>query len=92
MAKRGRKKRENPLTEEELAQRRIRYNANRRARRRLESTQLKQERQEWQEIGWIVRKMNREAGISQERIWELLGGLVIRKKIKKWCAEDFRPR
>jgi hypothetical protein len=92
MGKRGRKKRENPLTEEELAQRRVRYNANRQARRKLAASQLREERREWLEIGWIVRKMNREAGISQERIWELLGGLVIRKKIKKWCSEDFKPR
>lgn len=92
MGKPGRKKRENPLTEEELAQRKARYNANRKRRRRLAAAELREERREWQEIGWIVRKMNRDAGISQERIWELLGGLVIRKKIKKWCAEDFNPR
>lgn len=92
MGKRGRKKRENPLTEEELAQRKARYNANRNARRRLLAKQVNEERREWREIGWIVRKMNREASISQEQIWELLGGLVSKKKIKTWCAESYEPR
>ena len=91
MAKRGRKKRENPLTEKELAQRRDRYNANRREVRRLAAAKLKEERKEWKEIGWVVRKMSIEAGFSQDSIWELLGGLVSRKKIQKWCAKKYEP-
>jgi hypothetical protein len=91
MAKPGRKKRENPPTEEELARRKARYNEARNRKRREQTAVQQRERQEWREIGWIVRKMNREAGLSQEKIWELLGGLVIRKKIKKWCAPDYEP-
>lgn len=90
MGKRGRPKNQNPLTEQQVAERKAFYNANRRRARHRASKQLKEELREWKEVGWIVRKMNREAGISQEQIWELLGGLVIRKKIKKWCAENFK--
>jgi|GEM_PF-3164061 len=92
MAKRGRPKRETPLTAEELAQREARYAANRLKARRLVQKQLREERHEWQEIGWIVRKMNKEAKISQESIWELLGGLVNKKKIAKWCSSNYLPR
>lgn len=88
MAKRGRPRREKPLTEEELAQRRALYNENRRIRRKQETARLRIERQEWKELGWIVNKMNREAGISRESIWILLGGLATKKKIKKWCDID----
>lgn len=86
MAKRGRKKRE-PLTEEELAQRKERYNLNRKMRRHEQAAELRRERQEWEEFGRIVRKMNKEAGMSRESIWQLLGGLVTRKQITKWCGQ-----
>lgn len=91
MGKRGRPKREQPLTEEQISQRRARYNASRRVARRAATARLKREQKEWEEVGWIVRKMNREGGLSQEKIRELLGGLVIQKKIQKWCSEGFKP-
>lgn len=91
MEKRGRKK-QKPLTEEELLQRRARYNHSRKMKRRVEAAKLKQERSEWNEFGHVVRKMNKEANLSQESIYELLGGLVSLKKIALWCKPDFRPR
>jgi len=84
MGKRGRKKGK-PLTEEQLAERRDRYNANRRVRRRAMTLKRQEERRVGQEIGRIVSKMNQEAGLSQEAIWELLAGLASRAKIRKWC-------
>ena len=87
MAKRGRKKRK-PLTEEELAQRRERYNFNRRMRRHETAEQLRKEKAEWEEYGRIVRKLHKEAGLSREAIWQLLAGLVTRKQIGKWCGQN----
>lgn len=40
---------------------------------------------EWKELGWIVAKMNIEAGMSQGRIFEILQGLATRRKIAEWC-------
>jgi hypothetical protein len=45
-----------------------------------------QQAAEWRELGWIVAKMNIQAKLSQERIYELLGGLATKKKIAEWCA------
>ncbi|MFZ9315668.1 MAG: hypothetical protein ACO24P_00205 [Candidatus Nanopelagicaceae bacterium] len=92
MAKRGRKPREQPLTEEEFLERRARYNATRKESRRQAAAKLRRERLEWQEIGWIVRKMNKEAGLSREEIWQLLGGLANQNKIRKWCGDNPEPR
>jgi len=87
MAKRGRKRR-NPLTEEELAQRKERYNCNRRMRRKADAEALRKEKQEWEEYGKVVRKLHKEAGLSREAIWQLLAGLVTRKQISKWCGQN----
>ena len=51
---------------------------------RLEAAQ--KAREEWADIGWIIAKMNKEAGIPQKQIYELLGGMVARKKIAHFCA------
>jgi len=41
---------------------------------------------EWRELGWLVAKMNVQAGFSQQKIYELLGGLATKKQIRRWCA------
>lgn len=87
MAKPGRPKREKPLTEEELAQRRLRYDETRRKKRQAESARYREEKRLWKEIGWIVHKMNHEAKISRESIWTLLGGMVSQRQIKDWCEK-----
>ena len=47
---------------------------------------------EWREIGWIVAKMNIMAGLSQDQIYKLLGGLVTKKKIQEWCKRGKKLR
>lgn len=42
--------------------------------------------EEWKELGWVVAKMNKTAKLSQQQIYELLGGLASKKKIAAWCA------
>ena len=42
---------------------------------------------EWRELGWLVAKMNIQAGFSQQKIYELLGGLATKKQISRWCAK-----
>lgn len=44
------------------------------------------EQAKWNDIGWVVAKMNKAAKMSQERIYELLGGLASKQEIVKWCA------
>lgn len=87
MGKRGRPKRENPLTQEELAQRRLRYDETRRKKRQAESAKYREEKRLWNEIGWIVHKMNHEAKINRDAIWDLLGGMVSKRQIKDWCEK-----
>ena len=63
--------------------------------KRLESIQLATQvrqrlRQEWMDLGWIVAKMNLEAGMSQKEIFGLLQGLTTKKKIAEWCAKGKR--
>lgn len=48
--------------------------------------------EEWRELGWIVAKMNIVAGLSQDEIYNLLGGLVTRQKIQKWCRRGKKLR
>lgn len=60
--------------------------------KRLESLQLATEtrmrlREEWMDLGWIVAKMNLEAGMSQKQIFQVLQGLTTKKKIAEWCAK-----
>lgn len=43
------------------------------------------EREEWNELGWVVAKMNVTAGLSQDAIHQLLGGLASKRKIAAWC-------
>ena len=64
------------LTPEEIA--------HRRELRRAKAQKLKEE---WNELGWVVAKMNIEAKISQEDIYALLGGMASKNKIKEWCAK-----
>jgi hypothetical protein len=57
---------------------------------RLESLKKAQQvrakkQEEWTELGWVVAKMNREAKMSQEAIYQVLGGLATRKQIAEWC-------
>lgn len=40
---------------------------------------------EWNDLGWVVAKMNVEAKLTQERIYTLLGGLATKQKISEWC-------
>lgn len=63
------------LTQEEIE---------RRKEARRQQTLRRQE--EWRELGWIVAKMNIKAGLSQDEIYKLLGGMASRAKISKWCA------
>lgn len=63
--------------------------------KRLESLQLavearKRLREEWMDLGWIVAKMNLEAGMSQKQIFGVLQGLTTKKKIAEWCAKGKR--
>ena len=51
---------------------------------RLEAAQ--KAREEWAEIGWVIAKMNKEGGLTQRQIYDLLGGMVARKKIAHYCA------
>ena len=46
-----------------------------------------QNAEEWRELGWIVAKMNLEAGMSQRQIFLMLQGLTTQKKIAEWCAK-----
>lgn len=46
----------------------------------------KKKAEEWRELGWIVAKMNLLMGLSQDRIYEILGGLATMDQIKRWCA------
>jgi len=60
--------------------------------KRLESLQLAVEtrqrlREEWMDLGWIVAKMNLEAGMSQKQIFQVLQGLTTKRKIAEWCAK-----
>ena len=60
--------------------------------KRLESLQLATEtrqrlREEWMDLGWIVAKMNLEAGMSQKQIFQVLQGLTTKRKIAEWCAK-----
>ena len=60
--------------------------------KRLESLQLAVEsrqrlREEWMDLGWIVAKMNLEAGMSQKQIFQVLQGLTTKKKIAEWCVK-----
>ena len=41
---------------------------------------------EWKELGWLVAKMNIQGGFSQQKIYELLGGLATKKQISRWCT------
>jgi len=63
------------LTEEEILR-----------RRELRRQKAQQRRQEWEDLGRIVAKMNIKAGLSQDAIYQLLGGMASRKKISEWCA------
>ena len=64
------------LTQEEIEQRRAaRVAANRKAKA------------EWNDLGWIVAKMNIQAKLNQEQIYELLGGLATKSKIAEWCRK-----
>ena len=55
-------------------------------RRELRRQEAAKRRQEWEELGWVVAKMNIKAGLSQDAIYRLLGGMASRSKISKWCA------
>lgn len=55
-------------------------------RRELRREEAARRRQEWEELGWVVAKMNIKAGLSQDAIYKLLGGMASRAKISKWCA------
>jgi len=55
-------------------------------RRELRRQEAFKRREEWNELGWIVAKMNLKAGLSQDAIYKLLGGMASRAKISKWCA------
>ena len=63
--------------------------------KRLQSIQLATEvrmrlREEWMDLGWIVAKMNLEAGMSKKQIFHVLQGLTTKKKIAEWCAKGKR--
>lgn len=64
------------LTKEEIEQRR--------AVRLAAARKIKEE---WNDLGWIVAKMNIQAKLTQEQIYELLGGMATKKKISEWCKK-----
>ena len=88
MAGRGRPKRQEPLTELEKQERKVRYNENRRKARQARRERLAAEQREWEDIGWIVDKMSNEAKMSQELIYETLGGMYTKKKILYWSKKN----
>lgn len=58
--------------------------ARQRAAEKREKARL-QAKEEWNDLGWVVAKMNVRAGLSQESIHRLLGGLASKRKIAEWC-------
>lgn len=72
---------------EEIIRKQVIANRKRQQVLRQKKSELRQARiDEWAEIGWIIAKMNVHASISQEDIYELLGGMVSKKSIRFWCA------
>lgn len=64
-------------------------------RRRLQGLEearrvQRQLREEWMDLGWIVAKMNLEAGMTQKQIFQVLQGLTTKRKIAEWCAKGKR--
>lgn len=39
------------------------------------------------DMGWVVVRLNLQAKYSQDRIHELLGGMVSKTEIRDWCAK-----
>jgi len=92
MAGRGRPRREEPFTEAELEERRRRYNSNRRKARNLKAAEKRAADKEWEDIGWIVSKMSNDAKMSQESIYEILGGVFTKSKILEWSKKGRKDR
>jgi hypothetical protein len=83
----GRPKREKPLTDEERREQWRRWNKTRNLKIKREREARQQKEREYEELGWIVQKMYLGAGLSQEAICNLIGGLIERRKIIEWCRE-----
>jgi hypothetical protein len=83
----GRPKRQAPLTQAQIEERRARYNSNRNKSRRDKKKKANAEKKEWEDIGWIVSKMSNQAKMSQEAIYRVLGGVFTKTKILEWSRK-----
>ena len=83
----GRPKRQTPLTQAQIKERRARYNSNRNESRRHKKEKANAEKKEWEDIGWIVSKMSNQAKMSQEAIYRVLGGVFTKTKILEWSRK-----
>jgi hypothetical protein len=72
------------MPEEEAIRRRRAYRRHMQSLERAHAAQ-RRIREEWLDLGHIVAKMNLEAGMSQEQIYQVLQGLTTKKKIAEWC-------
>jgi hypothetical protein len=87
MAGPGRPRRKRALTQAQKEERRARYNSNRQKARGIQAKELREARKEWEDIGWIVSKMSNQAKMSQEAIYEVLGGVFTKSKILEWSRK-----
>lgn len=56
-------------------------------RRRVKRAQRLAAKEREAEFGKIVAKLNIELKMSQDEVFELLGGLVTKAEIQEWCAK-----
>lgn len=61
-------------------------------RKEIRRQEALRRRQEWEDLGWVVAKMNIKAGLSQDAIYRLLGGMASRQKISQWCSRGKKLR
>lgn len=87
MAGRGRPRRQTPLSQAEIEDRRVRYNQNRNLARAKRRAVARAQKAEWLEIGWIVSKMSNQAQMSQQEIYRVLGGVFTKSKILEWSKK-----
>lgn len=91
-ARRERDKARGPREGTKRYEDRRRRAAEREAQKAEEARQQEIREAEWKELGWIVAKMNIKAGLTQDAIYELLGGLATKRQITAWCQRGKKSR
>ena len=91
-AQKDRDKARGPREGTKRAEDRKRRAAEREARKAQEALERQKAEEAWVELGWIVAKMNVKAGLTQDAIYELLGGLATRRQITAWCQRGKKSR